>query len=94
MKKSKKIFRFDRLCLLIFTFSFVSYLILVMALKSINIELSNKIVRTQNEITVVKSEVDSLTMSIKNLTDYSRVLDSIDATKMTNRNSTVITIGE
>lgn len=94
MKKGKKIFRFDRLCIMIFTISLGAYLLLVMGLKSVNIELANKIVRTQNEITVIKSEVDSLTMNIKNLTDYSRVLDSIDATNMTNRNSTVITLGE
>lgn len=94
MKKGKKIIRFDRVCFLIFIISFVFYLVSVMAVKSYNIELSHRIVQTQEEITTLKSEVDSLTMNIKNLTDYNRVLNSIDASSMTNRNSTVITLGD
>lgn len=95
MKKRNTIrIKYENIFGAICIFSFVLYLVSVMWLKSINIELQNSIVRTNNEITVIKSEVDSLTMNIKNLTDYNRVLDSIDATNMTNRNSTVITIGD
>ena len=91
-KQETRKFRFDRLITAVFVLSMAAYLFTSIMLKAYNVSLLAQNRSNENQIVQLKAEVDSITMEVKELSDYNRVMQIIDGSSMGNVNTQVISI--
>ncbi len=72
----------------------VAYLCSAVFLKSYNVGLADEQKKINKEITTMKAEVDAMTMQVKDLSEYTRVLDMIDDKTMSNADTKVVTLSQ
>ncbi len=94
MKKmvvKKKRIKWDAVIVAIFMISAVLYLATSIGLKSFNVSLASKTQQNQQEIVQTKAEVDAISIQVKELSDYNRVMESVTDEGLT-YNAVVVSI--
>lgn len=94
MKKivtKKKRLKADAVIVAIFLFSAVIYLATSIGLKSFNVSLAAQTQNNKQEIVQVKAEVDAISIQVKELSDYNRVMETVTDEGLTN-NTVVVSI--
>ena len=91
-KQTTRRFRFDRLITSVFVLSMIAYLCTSLMLKAYNVSLLAQTRNNENQIVQLQAEVDSITMEVKDLSDYNRVIKIIDGSSMGSANTQVISI--
>lgn len=94
MKKivtKKKRLKADAVIVAIFLFSAVIYLATSIGLKSFNVSLAAQTQSNKQEIVQVKAEVDAISIQVKELSDYNRVMETVTDEGLTN-NTVVVSI--
>lgn len=94
MKKmvvKKKRIKWDAVIVAVFMISAVLYLATSIGLKSFNVSLASKTQQNQQEIVQTKAEVDAISIQVKELSDYNRVMESVTDEGLT-YNAVVVSI--
>lgn len=91
MVVKKKRIKWDAVIVAIFMISAVLYLATSIGLKSFNVSLASKTQQNQQEIVQTKAEVDAISIQVKELSDYNRVMESVTDEGLT-YNAVVVSI--
>ena len=81
--------RWDRVVTAFFIFSAFMYLASSIFLKSYNVSLAVQQKQNQQLIVQTKAEVDALTIQVKQLSDYNRVMEMASVKGLTTQTSVV-----
>ena len=81
--------RWDRVVTAFFIFSAFMYLASSIFLKSYNVSLATQQKQNQQLIVQTKAEVDALTIQVKQLSDYNRVMEMASVKGLTTQTSVV-----
>ena len=81
--------RWDRVVTAFFIFSAFMYLASSIFFKSYNVSLAAKQKQNQQLIVQTKAEVDALTIQVKQLSDYNRVMEMASVKGLTTQTSVV-----
>jgi cell division protein FtsL len=73
----RKRIKWDSVLVAVFLFSAVLYLVASIGLKSFNVSLASKNQQNQQEIVQTKAEVDAISIQVKELSDYNRVMETV-----------------
>ena len=73
----RKRIKWDSVLVAVFLFSAVLYLAASIGLKSFNVSLASKNQQNQQEIVQTKAEVDAISIQVKELSDYNRVMETV-----------------
>ena len=91
MVVKKKRIKWDAVIVAVFMISAVLYLATSIGLKSFNVSLASKTQQNQQEIVQTKAEVDAISIQVKELSDYNRVMESVTDEGLT-YNAVVVSI--
>ena len=78
MKKRRRI-KLKSLGIVFCVFTVVLYLAVSIILHSFNVNLASQLALNETRIEELKAEVDAITIQVKELTDYNRVMDTVDS---------------
>ncbi len=90
MKKRKRI-KLKSLGIVFCVFTVVLYLAVSIILHSFNVNLASQLALNETRIEELKAEVDAITIQVKELTDYNRVMDTVGS-EMNSNSSIVVSI--
>ncbi len=85
----KKRLKYDAVIVAVFMFTAILYLATSIGLKSFNVSLAAKNQQNQQEIIQTKAEVDAITIQVKELSDYNRVMETVVDEGLTGNTSVV-----
>ncbi|NLZ75947.1 MAG: hypothetical protein GX914_05525 [Erysipelotrichia bacterium] len=77
MKKTKV--KIHNLITMLFAVSVIVYLAVSICLHSFNVNLASRVADNETKIEALRAEVDAITIQVKELTDYNRVMDTVDS---------------
>ena len=75
MKKTKV--KIHNLITMLFAVSVIVYL--AVSICSFNVNLASRVADNETKIEALRAEVDAITIQVKELTDYNRVMDTVDS---------------
>lgn len=90
MKKRRRI-KLKSLGIVFCVFTVVLYLAVSIILHSFNVNLASQLALNETRIEELKAEVDAITIQVKELTDYNRVMDTVGS-EMNSNSSIVVSI--
>ncbi|HPW53841.1 MAG TPA: hypothetical protein PLI19_05230 [Erysipelotrichaceae bacterium] len=93
MKKTRKRIKIYNFITMLFAVTVIIYLACSICLHSVNVNYASQLAVNEARIEELKSEVDALTIQVKELTDYNRVMDTVDG-DMSSNTSIVVSIGD
>lgn len=91
MKKTKV--KIHNLITMLFAVSVIVYLAVSICLHSFNVNLASRVADNETKIEALRAEVDAITIQVKELTDYNRVMDTVDS-DMNTSTSIVVSIDD
>ncbi len=89
MKKRR--INFYNLTVVAFVLTVIFYLGVSIVLHSFNVNLASRLMENEAKIEALQAEVDAITIQVKELTDYNRVMDTVDG-DLNSNNSIVVSI--
>ncbi len=91
MKKTKTRIKVFNLLTLVFLATIIFYVAFSICLHSFNVNLASQLAQNEAKIEALSAEVDAITIQVKELTDYNRVMDTVDS-DMNSNTSIVVSI--
>ena len=79
MKKTRVKIKIHNLITMLFAVSVIVYLAVSICLHSFNVNLASRVADNETKIEALRAEVDAITIQVKELTDYNRVMDTVDS---------------
>ncbi|MGI6608100.1 MAG: hypothetical protein ACOX1F_03880 [Erysipelotrichaceae bacterium] len=79
MKKTKKRINIHNFITVLCILTVIPYLATSIWLHSFNVEMATQIAKNEERIEGLKAEIDAITIQVKELTDYNRVMDTVDS---------------
>ncbi len=91
MKKRKRRINVKNLGIMLCVLTVIFYLAVSICLHSVNVNYASQLAANEARIEELKAEVDAITIQVKELTDYNRVMDTVDS-DMNSNTSIVVSI--